>query len=891
MIKTSMMFSAHTLHVLHVVLRDTLIVLIVLFIALFAWLKYGIHTERFTVGKFVVEGLYIKLDKKLTFEAKKIIIPESKAKPSFDKVDETFARIKYLLSYFDYIELNEIDFNNNIFKFIFADNILYISSDDYEIAGDIERHGNKLVAKVSLFYLKKSKVNIVGNLKYFLNKDRLETEGKYEGYGIAGHFAAFKEKDLISFAINSDEFTTLKTLTEALPIKEGLKSWISEKIVAKKYKLNSLVGKATINDNEVMLDQESLRADAILNDVSIYYKEGLAPVRSKEVAIVYKNRSLGFDLRSPLYKDRDLQGSKVTISNMQEGKVALLHLDLKVKSQIDPVVHKILKAYALNIPVTQSGKNVLADIKLTIPLGKSKAAKKHKIETKVDLHLGKGLVTINKTLKLPVEGGDIHYENKMLRLHNIILKEQWYAAKANGKVDLKKKQAHLKLQVKEMTLGKKKQTFFALKNKVLDVKIDYGQQHVSIPTLNADLRKQGKQYLIQLSDLKKIIPYLKNMDIAMDGGHLTVKTDDFKQYDFNGVLKRNACFFYDKGNICHTRIPCSGRFSDKAFIFNAFNNRLTVNLRKSLITVTRLNIDLKAFFKAKKDQKSSKRQSKTMMKKVIINAKKSKLRYGDYTLVTDRYRIIVSPNGNIDARGSLKGDKVKLIKKGKNLTVEAIRVHDTLLHPLINFKGLKNGRYTFKSYGDPDKVMHGKIVIEGGVMKGFKAYNNTLAFINTLPALATLHSPGYSKKGFTIKNGVAKYRKVGDKIFFDSIEIEGTSANFVGKGMIDLKKQTINMNIAIQTARELGKVVGSVPILGYILMGDDKSMTVGLKITGSLSKPVGKTSAAKEILKLPLDLIKRTLQSPGHLLNKKKKPIGKPKLNYGEPKVFNKVAP
>ena len=83
------------------------------------------------------------------------------------------------------------------------------------------------------------------------------------------------------------------------------------------------------------------------------------------------------------------------------------------------------------------------------------------------------------------------------------------------------------------------------------------------------------------------------------------------------------------------------------------------------------------------------------------------------------------------------------------------------------------------------------------------------------------------------------------------------------------------MNLAIQTARELGKVVGSVPLLGYILMGEDKSMTVGLTISGSLSKPVVKTSASKEILKLPFDLIKRTLQSPAHILNQKKK--AKPK--------------
>ena len=79
------------------------------------------------------------------------------------------------------------------------------------------------------------------------------------------------------------------------------------------------------------------------------------------------------------------------------------------------------------------------------------------------------------------------------------------------------------------------------------------------------------------------------------------------------------------------------------------------------------------------------------------------------------------------------------------------------------------------------------------------------------------------------------------------------------------------MNLAIQTARELGKVVGAVPILGYILMGEDKSMTVGLTISGSLTKPIVKTSASKEILKLPLDLIERTLKSPAHILNQREK--------------------
>jgi len=37
------------------------------------------------------------------------------------------------------------------------------------------------------------------------------------------------------------------------------------------------------------------------------------------------------------------------------------------------------------------------------------------------------------------------------------------------------------------------------------------------------------------------------------------------------------------------------------------------------------------------------------------------------------------------------------------------------------------------------------------------------------------------------------------------------------------KPQKINMDSPIQTAREIGKAIGSIPIGGYILFGEDKS--------------------------------------------------------------------
>ncbi len=88
--------------------------------------------------------------------------------------------------------------------------------------------------------------------------------------------------------------------------------------------------------------------------------------------------------------------------------------------------------------------------------------------------------------------------------------------------------------------------------------------------------------------------------------------------------------------------------------------------------------------------------------------------------------------------------------------------------------------------------MKGEIIVEGGVMKDFKAYNNTLAFHQYDTCFSIFTKPGYSVKGFTIEEGVAEYRMIKeDKIIFDSIYIKGTSATIAGTGEIDLRKKPL----------------------------------------------------------------------------------------------------
>jgi len=840
---------------------------------------------------YEVDGLYIKLDKKLTLTAKHILIPKPKKKPSFDNVDEILDRVKYLLTFFYYAELEKVDFKNNHYKVVFADDVLYISNDYYEIAGNVWRKGRVLVADISLFYIKKEDINIIGKLNYDLHSDKLILEGKYEAYNITGRFKVLKERHAVEFIVNSDSFSDLKTFIDRLPMNEKVNAWITRKIEAKSYRLYMLTGKGSVHGTDFKLDWNSLKGNALLEDVQIHYKEGLPPVKAEKIVLNYKQNSLFFDLTNPLYENREINAT-VSITNIGKNKIARLNLDMYFNTRIDETVQRILNAYKLNIPVLHEESRSKVQVKLGIPL---KKMPNRKIDVYVKAHLGKGDLYLGK-LKLPVESGDITYNDHMLTLKDIKLKSQWYEGTVNGKVHTKSKKADLVLQAKKIEFKKKKETLFLLMNKKIPFSVDYAKEVlVSIPSFKLKIRQNNQGLKIEAADLAKIKPYLKKLEINIDGGSMEIQSKDLKTFTFKGTLIRYDCFIYDN-KVCHTRVPCFGTVSPKGVDFYAFNKRVHYNTAKSLITLKNLNIDLQKFLESDLRLKKIKSKKKSG-KKTVIKGIKSNLRYDKYTLLTDAYTVTIYPGSNtITAIGNLGSDKVKFKKTGAKIAIEALRIHDRMLHPLINFNGLQNGRYTIRISGVPGKQMRGEILLDGGVLKSFKAYSKTRNFIRNNKNLSQVQDPGLTAKGFKIREGKILYRIIKDKVVFDTIYVKGDTATIVGKGTLNIKTKKLNIEMAVQTVRKLGKIVGSLPVLGYILMGEDNSVTFGLKLTGTLDNPKVGMSAAKEILSLPFDLIKRTLQSPAHIINteKKKKTNKKPTPKPTIEEILtpkNKVAP
>ena len=858
------MFSAHTIHVLHVAVRDFFIVLIVLLAAGFFWLIHGITFEKLTFGSYEIDGLYIKLDKKLTLNAKHVIIPKSKAKPSFKNVDKTFDRIKNLLTYFDSIYLEKVDFQNNHFSVFYADDVLYITSDDYEIAGNIERKGNKLVADVSILNIKGYKTTLSGKLSYDLRTHVLETGGTFETFGIKGNFRALKQGDTLVYALNSNPFGNLRPLIERIGMPKVIESWIIDKVRAKKYRLVYLKGKVPIGKKGLKMGLAALKGKARLNDVNITFNEKVAPVHAEEMTLTYEKGNLYFALKHANYKGRSVEGSTVTIKHIVGPQTPVLTLDLHAQTPMDMEVHDILKAYGLYIPLWHSGTGDKAVVTLKIPLVKGKK----RIKTTVDVVLDEGKASI-AGFPLYTKSGEVYVSQQKATLRRIKVAEPWFRGEVNGELDISTKQADLILDVKRAELGKKHAPIMVMKDQRVPLKLAYDHGvKLFLPTQQVKVVKSKKHTAIMLENLEKIIPYLTSNYLGISGGKLELVTDDLEQFRFSGRLKKDLCFFYEKQNACYTYIPVSGTVDTQndLLIFEAFNKRLVFNSEKSIVKLHDINIDLKRFIEEQKSAKERSPKSPFGKKSIVIIGKNSELRYDKYRLVTDSYDIEVKPNGDIKAIGIKDGDVVKFTKKGNIFFMQALRIKDKMLHPLINFKGLKGGRYSLKKEGDPSKRMRGRIIIEGGILSDFKAYSNTLAFINTLPALATLNKPGFSSEGFKIEEGVIDYIMTPQKIVFESVYLKGNTATVVGKGTVWLTgNKRVDVDLAIQTVREFGKVVGKIPLLGYILMGDDNSMTVGLKIGGTLDEPKVSTSVAKDILTLPLEILKRTITAPAHM--------------------------
>lgn len=203
--------------------------------------------------------------------------------------------------------------------------------------------------------------------------------------------------------------------------------------------------------------------------------------------------------------------------------------------------------------------------------------------------------------------------------------------------------------------------------------------------------------------------------------------------------------------------------------------------------------------------------------------------------------------------------------EGETFLVDGKALNDIFMEAFIPGTNFREGEMAIAAKGDFSDF---SVVFEirDTVLEDMKMVNNIMSFVNTLPALVNFSLPQYSLTGLSVTSAVVGM-KVKDKLAtVESLEVLSPEIQAAGVGWIDFAKRILDLDIYLTT--QAGRNLGSIPVVGYVVAGEEDKPSVTLKVEGDLSDPDVKNSAAKEVLAMPFEMLFRSLKLPLHLLNK-----------------------
>ena len=199
---------------------------------------------------------------------------------------------------------------------------------------------------------------------------------------------------------------------------------------------------------------------------------------------------------------------------------------------------------------------------------------------------------------------------------------------------------------------------------------------------------------------------------------------------------------------------------------------------------------------------------------------------------------------------------LKLI--GEKFHLHGENFGDTFAENLFSLSKFKGGKLDFMATGALDDF-YGAFYMKKTLMQDYAIFNNILAFVNTIPSLATLSVPNYNSKGIFIDNSSLSYKYLKGIFHIDDFYANSKEIQIFGTGVADITNNTINATMVLKTT--LGSKMSKIPLVGYLLF-DGKSLSTSLKLSGKLDDPTVSTTMAKDIATAPLNIIKRTLTLP-----------------------------
>jgi hypothetical protein len=815
-------------------------------------LKHGININNLTLPKVKVERLYIKLDKKLIVSADKIKIKrESRSSTSAYEINKTIKYLKYLQFFFDSISLRNITYNDEVVNILYKDDVFYVDSKFLTIDAKVSKIGKKIHLDLKQMILKDYGLELVGNLDLDIKDEIYKYSGKYSILNIDGGLSAKIKGDKLYYDINSSTFDSLspimKYLKKKVFIEPLAREWIYKKIVAKKYKLNYLRGMFDFKTKDFF--PKLMEGVAVAKDVLIKFHPHVKAAKANSINVTLKNNTLIFYPKEPTYEKKKVGINDIYIYNLLTTKNGIV-VDIKSDTLLDAYVHNILRAFNIHIPVIQtSGKNrsnLLLDVRFKPFSIKSKGT----FEIFDSNFSIAGIDFFTKHANIKLDNNNVFLDNSNLKYKNI------FDINTTGKFDTKSSNYKGSADINSLLIDIKNShllNIYNLKNK--NVKLDFGTKKTSVflKDFETKLVFQKNNNIFEINNLLKYKPFSSFLkDQKFSKGKLKIFTKQFNTFDADL-------------NVSGINTP----FVDGAKSLKSFNVKIDINgsVVKAHTTDDKFNFtyDKNIILNLKDiDILVDSNSTKTKTDKLVsINGKDVRFVSKDFntTISSDNFTLNFDQN---ETRfiSVYKNSQLGYESNATSFKANGSKFDDSFINGILNKKMFKGGVFSFNLKGNNANIFDGKVFIKNSILKDFAVFNNIIATINTIPSLFLFKDPNFNEHGYAIKKGVVTLKRINNIIAFENIDLKGFSANISGSGYIDLATKEINLDLQIKTLKDISKFISSIPLVGYITLGEDKSISTNIEVVGKIQNPKIKTQILRDSLISPLNIIKRVIKSP-----------------------------
>jgi len=571
-----------------------------------------------------------------------------------------------------------------------------------------------------------------------------------------------------------------------------------------------------------------------------------------------------FNIYKKIFSSEDININNVKIKNLKvdlNKKTATFSSNSYLDENITDILKKELN---ISIPIIQlNGKN---DINGTIDFNKSinfninmlsenstfklfkfpLEIKKTKINVTpffTSAKFDKAHLKISKNVYLTFSGKQIiTYKPAILTLKGIIHNFSIYPV-----LNIKDFNETVRMDLKKLELSL--QNFHTYVNLKKGTIIINNLKSIIPFTILKDFIKNGLVLISFENNIKSTIYIQPKLSILYKHNNSPIKNLNILKLNhitLNVNLNKNKIILYNK--------YINSYFSDKT-IFLDLNN-IDINLFPLEQFYYRFN---------KESNKTTESNQSTENKNILITLKNANILYKTHKFLSQEANLkeinnsisLFSKYKNSSLRGYTKHNYFLL--EGKNFSNEEIKA----LLPSINFFEQINLDFTLVK--SPDNYYIGNIYINNGIIKQLKSLNNVIAFLNTIPSLLSLSSPGFSAKGYKIKDGNIQYLLYNKIVYIKKAYIKGQNIDFNTKGYIDLNKNKINLKVKATLKLKLKKI----PIIGkglsYLLLGKDGNIDVKIVVKGDLNNPSVEKDLGNAFLPNPFTLFKRVITLPFHL--------------------------